>query len=364
MAEMTASEPTAQDAPLLEDLLAEGIESGIFTGAAAAIGTSDGIEWSTTAGERDPRSGEPVTPETLFDGASTTKAVVTTTVVLRLVEEGVLALSAPIETYIPQLEDTERGEIPLHHFLTHTSGLQPYHYDEDWGSPEEAREAILSADLIEAEPGERFAYSCLNFVHLSDALRRVTDRTLADLAQEYVFEPAGMERSRMGPLEEPEPNAVVTYEWGHADATIHGDVHDPIGRALAGESGNAGLFTTATDMGTFAAEMVATARDEVETDGSHVLSPSTVARATADWIPDLESRPHGLGWRLGMACYPAANWPPSAFGHTGYTGASIWMDPEADRFAVLLTNEVYEGKGGGMPQFRERFHGAVAGQRY
>ncbi|MFB6194569.1 MAG: serine hydrolase domain-containing protein [Haloplanus sp.] len=357
------------EASTLEGLVADGIEADLFTGAAAAVGTSEGIDWQTTAGVRDPRSEDPdpVTGETLFDAASTTKAVVTTTTILRLVEEGVLALSAPLSDYIPPLSGTERGEIPLHRLMTHTSGLQPYHYDEEWESPEDARQGVYDADLVEAEPGERFAYSCLNFVHLVDAARRATDRTLADLAREYVFEQAGMESARLGPLEEGAPPAAVTYEYEHADSAFVGEIHDPIARAFAGESGNAGLFTTATDMGRFAAKLLDDRRDVAGSGPAaatdHLLAPGTIDRMTREWIPDL-GRPHGLGWRLAQECYPAPNWSLESFGHTGYTGASIWLDPEDDRFAVLLTNEVFCGKENGMIQFRERFHGAVAGERY
>lgn len=345
----------------LDDMLSEGIDEGIFTGAAAAVGSSDGIEWEATAGTRDPRSDDPVTDETLFDAASTTKATVTTTVVLRLVEEGRLALSAPVAEYVPPLEGTERGSIPLRHLLTHTSGLQPYHYDDDWETPEEARQAMYDADLIEADPGERFAYSCLNFVHLVDAVRRLTGRTLHELAAEYVFDPSGMESARLGPLDDDAPPAAVTYEHEHADRAFVGEIHDPIGRAFAGESGNAGLFATATDLGNFASTLLADSQSDRSEPG-RLLSPGTIARMTDDWIPGLE-RPHGLGWRLARECYPAPNWATDSFGHTGYTGASVWIDPDADRFAVLLTNEVYCGKGEGMIRFRERFHGAVAGGR-
>lgn len=348
--------------PTLDRLLTEGIDAGLFTGAAATVGTSDGIEWRTAVGERDPRTGDPVTDDTRFDAASTTKATVTTTVVLRLVEEGALAISEPLGAHVPPLDGTDRGEIPLWRLLTHTSGLQPYHY-EGWESPETARQAIYDADLLAAEQGDRFEYSCLNFVHLVDAVRRATGRTLADLAREYVFDPAGMERARIGPLPDDADPAAVTYEREHEDEVFTGEIHDPIARALAGESGNAGLFATATDLGRFATRLLTDRRRDAGADGDHLLAPGTIDRMTTDWLPDLD-RPHGLGWRLARECYPAPNWSLSSFGHTGYTGTSVWIDPDADRFAVLLTNEVFCGKDDGMVQFRERFHGAVAGERY
>lgn len=357
----SAREAHSQTDSALDRLISEGIETGIFTGAAGAVGSSEGIDWQTTAGERDPRNSEIVTEDTLFDAASTTKATVTTTVVLRLVEAGVLALSTPLADYIPPLEGTNRGDIPLRHFLTHTSGLQSYYYDDEWETPDTARQDIYDADLLEAEPGERFEYSCLNYAHLADAVRRATDRTLQQLAAEYVFEPAGMDSACLGPLNDASQVA-ATYEHEHADRALVGEIHDPIARALEGESGNSGLFVTVTDLARFAIQLLAD-RFRDRPVGNALLAASTIDRMTDDWIPSLD-RPHGLGWRLARECYPAPNWSESSFGHTGYTGTSIWLDPDADRFAVLLTNEVYCGKDNGMEQLRERFHGAVAGERY
>ena len=353
-----------KSAPALERLLSEGIEKSIFTAGAAVVGTSDGIEWQATVGTRDPEVEAPVTPDTLFDAASVTKATVTTTIVLRLVEEGKLALSTPLGECIPPLDSTERGEIPLVRLLTHTSGLQPYYYD-GWDSPAVAREAIYDADLFEAEPGERFEYSCLNFVHLADAIRRVTGDSLAELAHRYVFEPAGMERARMGPLGT-DATAVVTYDHEHDDRRLQGEIHDPIARALDGESGNAGLFASATDLARLATALLDDDRGPDGGRGPHgdrLLAPGTIARMREDWtVPG--DRPHGLGWRLAHECTPAPNWSRASFGHTGYTGTSLWIDPVADRFAALLTNEVYCGKENGMIRLRERFHGAVVGEGF
>ena len=367
MVESSPETSGPKSAPVLQKLLSEGIEKSIFTAGATAIGTSDGIEWQGTVGTRDPEGEDPVTPTTRFDAASLTKATVMTTIVLRLVEEGTLALSTPLGECIPPLDGTERGEIPLVRLLTHTSGLQPYYYD-GWDGPAAAREAIYEADLLECEPGERFEYSCLNFVHLADAVRRVTDSSLAELAHRHVFEPAGMEGARMGPVEE--TPAVVTHEREHADRVLQGEIHDPIARALEGESGNAGLFASAADLARLATALLGDGRgpgggrapeDGQGPDGDRLLSPGTIARMCEDWTSP-EDRPHGLGWRLAHECAPAPNWSRASFGHTGYTGTSLWLDPEADRFAVLLTNEVYCGKERGMVRLRERFHGAVVGE--
>lgn len=343
----------------LDRLLAEGVEDDLYTGAVAAVGTADGIERLVTVGERDPDADAPVTEETLFDAASVTKPVVTTTVVLRLVEEGTIALSAPIGEYVEPLAGTNRGDLPLREFLTHTTGIQPYHYDPDWADPEAGRGDIYERELIVPGQHGEFEYSCLNFVHLADVARRRTGSTLSELASRYVFEPAGMERARLGPLEDDSLPVAVTYEREHADRELRGEIHDPIARGLEGESGNAGLFATGRDLARFTRALLA----DRTGDGPGILSPPTIGRMRENWLPE-EQRPHGLGWRLAQDHYPASNWSRSSFGHTGYTGTSIWLDPEYDRFAVLLSNEVYRGKEQGMIRFRERFHGVVGGGRY
>lgn len=347
------------DGPALDRLLEAGVEDGLYTGAVAAVGSSAGVQRLATVGERDPDAEAPVTEETLFDAASVTKAVVTTTVILRLVEAGVLALSAPIGEYVAELAGTNRGELPLRTFLTHTTGLQPYHYDPDWADPAAARADIYERELL--VPGQRgeYEYSCLNFVHLADAARQASDDTLAALADRYVFEPAGMESARLGPVGDDSPRVAVTYERDYLDRALQGEIHDPIARALDGESGNAGLFATGEDLARFCRTLLA----DRAGDGGTLLSPATIARMRENWLPEAE-HPHGLGWRLARDHYPATNWSRSSFGHTGYAGSSVWIDPEFDRFAVLLTNEVYCGKEQGMLRFRERFHGVVAGGRY
>ena len=350
--------PTSGSDDPLTGLLEDGLAEGAFPGAVAAVGSADGTHRVVAVGERDPEEGLAATPETVFDLASLTKPVVTATVALALTERGEIALSDSLGRHVPALEGTERGEVTLVELLTHTSGFQPYAFDPAWTTAEETLEGLYDRSLVDVDPGERYEYSCLNFVHLAEALRQATGEALAGLAQRLVFEPVGMDDARLGPTDA-EPLA-ATYDHDYRDRTLRGEVHDPLGNAMGGESGNAGLFATIADVARFARALLNEGRAE---SGERLLSPATVARLSEDHAPDVDE-PHSLGWRLARGQYPGLPWSGDAIGHTGYTGTSLWLDSRNDRFAALLTNQVYDGKGTGLIRFRERFHGLVGAGRY
>ncbi|WP_135830245.1 serine hydrolase domain-containing protein [Halorussus halobius] len=338
----------------LDSLLSAGVVAEVYPGAVAAVGSSDGVDRLLAVGEVDPERGAAATPNTVFDAASLTKPVVTATVVLSLVERGVLAMADPIGAYVPALDGRERGEIPLDAFLTHTSGLRPYAFSEAWETPDEAFADLYSRDLLEAPPGERVEYSCLNYVHLADVASRATGRPFPELARDLVFDPAGMTDSRVGSPPADVGSVAPTFDREYRNRTLRGEIHDPIAWKLAGASGNAGLFTTATDLARFARALL---------DGGGVLSAGTVAALSTDRTPELDE-PRGLGWKLVRGGSAPLGWSTDAVGHTGYTGTSLWIDLARDRFGVLLTNEVYHGKNGGIVDVRRRFRAIVASGRY
>lgn len=346
---------TENDVDRLEALLAAGVEDETFSGAVAAVGSADGIDRLVAVGEADPERGIPTRPDTVFDAASLTKPVVTATVVLSLVERGVLALSDPLSAHVPELAERERGDVSLESLLTHTSGLEPYAFSSEWETAEAALGDIYTRDLLDAEPGDRVEYSCLNYVHLADVATRATDRQFSALARDLVFDPAGMTDSRMGPLPEgSDAEVAVTYDREYRDRTLRGEIHDPIAWAFAGESGNAGLFTTATDLVRFARAIL--------DGGGDLLSSASVTALSADRTPAHEES-RSLGWKLVADGASAPGWSNRTVGHTGYTGTSLRLDLECDRFAVLLTNEVYYGKDGNLANVREAFHRLVADGR-
>jgi CubicO group peptidase (beta-lactamase class C family) len=340
----------------LEVFLVRGCDDGVYPGAVAAVGSADGIDRVAAVGIRDPERDEPVTRSTLFDAASLTKPVVTATVALALVERGVVALSDELGRHVSNLDD-RRDEIRLVELLTHSSGLQPYAFSESWESRADALTGLANRPLLPAKPGSRYEYSCLNFVYLAEVLRHATGCSLADLADTFVFTQADMDDSRLGPATDAS-SVAATYDHTYRDRILPGEIHDPLGWAMDGESGNAGLFTTVDDLAMFAQASLADG-----TGTEKLLSTATIDRLQDDWLPGLDTR-HSLGWRLAGRISPAPNWSRCGLGHTGYTGTSLWLDHNHDRFAVLLTNQVYDGKETDLIRFRERFHAMTAAGQF
>lgn len=314
-------------------LLESGV-SDVYSGAALAIGTRE-VEETFIVGERE-AGGEPVTADTRFDLASLTKAIATTTVTLRLVERGRIVLDAPLSAYLDPVSTTDRGAIPVRSLLTHTSGLPPYKsFPFGWDSRDALVESMYDSPLsVLAPPDELYVYSDLNFVLLGEIVRSVTNDSLATAFDERVASPLGLDRTSFGPLPENTPVA-ATRDRRWRKRILRGEIHDYMGAIMDGESGNAGLFATAGDVATVATMLL----DRGSVAGTRVLAPTTVETLRENILPSIDER-HGLGWRLGTTNRPATGWSRDAFGHTGFTGTSVWIDPRTDLFVVLLTNRL------------------------
>lgn len=351
---MTEEDCSSTD--VIEELLERGHQDGIYEGAAAAVGDTGGVSHVETVGTEAGAGSAPVTRATRFDVASLTKPVVTATIALRLVERGRFDLETTLGAYVESAAGTERGSIPIRTLLTHTSGLPPYKsFPFGWDSREALLASLYDSPLaLLAEPDEWFVYSDLNFVHLADALRHATGDSLASLARTHVFEPAGMADAALGPLTDDE-NVAATRDERWRERQLRGEIHDYIGAVMEGEGGNAGLFATIDDLAGFANALLDGGQDSE----GKVLASSTVETLRRDAIAHLD-RPHGLGWRLAHGGQPAPTWSPAAFGHTGFTGTSLWLDPERDQFAVLLMNSLLtDATGDDLAGFRRRFHAGI-----
>lgn len=350
-------------------LLRESIDKKIIPSAAYAIGEGRQTLCTEVLGDRalfpEP---QPADTDTLYDLASLSKLVSTTMVALRLVEEGRLLLSDPLATFFSSEElagcPEGREGVTVFHLMTHTSGITPHlplWTRLDTPEPSAVAHTILSSAAVCA-PGEQVYYSCMGYILLQILIERLTGRRLDRLAEELVFRPLGMTRTGYCPTSE---NVVTTEFSSLHQEYIKGHVHDENAHFLGGVSGNAGVFSPLGDMTRFAV-MCATRGELPEAPGKRFLSEAAFSSAVRDYTPGLaESR--GLGFQLKPPLPGLSSagdlMSVGSYGHTGFTGTSLWVDAESGRWAVLLTNAVHLGRDKtAFFRVRRLFHNAVMGE--
>lgn len=297
----------------------------------------------------------PLTKDTIYDLASVSKCVATTTMFLMLLEKGALRLDDSVTYFYPEFN--AKGKLRLRHLLTHTSGLPawlPIYKNafsrDDW------LKALANTDL-EYETGSKVVYSCLGFILLGLILEKVARESLAAFLKRELFDPLGMKDTgyNVGPLER-----VAPTEYSPAkNCILKGIVHDENAASLGGVSGNAGVFSTAFDLALFAAMLLS----EGFWNNKTYLSPSSLRLMRYNHTSHLNDN-RGLGWALkGEYSSGGDLLSPYSFGHTGFTGTSIWLDPALDLAIILLTNRVHPTREGGQGIIRLRalFANAVVG---
>jgi uncharacterized protein YbbC (DUF1343 family)/CubicO group peptidase (beta-lactamase class C family) len=352
---------------LIEPLVEEAIAGGQMPGAVVVAGRGDQVLYRRAFGQRAVRPApEPMTLDTIFDVASLTKVVATTTAVMALVEDGRIRLTDRVSTYIPGFGRYRKDGITVGHLLTHVSGLRP---DLDLAVPFDggAEEAIRLAveEVPVAAPGERFIYSDIGFFLLGHIVETVSKQTLDDFLKARAFGPLGMTdttflppaslRGRIAPTEGCEP---LAWPCKAGSPMLRGVVHDPTARRMTGVAGHAGLFSTGDDLAIFARMILAGGSWK----GARVLSPLTVAKMMRPATPATMRPLRGLGWDIDTSF--SANrgelLPVGSFGHTGFTGTSLWIDPLTHTFVIVLSNRVHPiGKGDATP-LRARIASVVA----
>jgi uncharacterized protein YbbC (DUF1343 family) len=337
----------------IADLVNAAIAERQLPGAVVLVGRGDEILYSRAFGRRAvaPVS-EPMTEDTIFDVASLTKVVATTTSVMQLVERGSIRLSDPVSRFIPEFGRYGKSAIVVRDLMTHTSGLRPdLELEAEFtGSDEAIRRASEEVPL--AKPGEKFIYSDINYFVLGEIVRRVSGETLDRYTSAHIFEPLGMKdtmflppdslQPRIAPTERCDPLAWPCSKGGAP--FLRGVVHDPTARRMGGVAGHAGLFSTAADLSRFCRMLL---------EGGHlgdvrILSAATVAMMTSPASPSTLPDVRGLGWDIDST-YSANRgdlFPFGSFGHTGFTGTSLWLDPLTRGYVVFLSNRVHpDGKG-------------------
>jgi uncharacterized protein YbbC (DUF1343 family) len=286
-----------------------------------------------------------MTTDTIFDLASLTKPLATATSVMKLVEQGKIRLLDRVEQYLPEFGNNGKQQITVYHLLTHQGGLLPDNALADYqDGPKKAWERICALGL-RAEPGEKFIYTDVGYIVLSELVRRVTDQRIDAFAQTRIYDPLGMGETGYLPSEALRARAAVTEQ--REQRWMQGEVHDPRAYLLDGVAGHAGLFSSAEDLALYADMMLGqgTANDR------RVLAARTVHRMT-DAYP-VHRDPgrigfRGLGWdkRTGYSSNRGELFSRRAFGHGGFTGTAMWIDPELDLFVIFLSNRVHpNGKG-------------------
>lgn len=353
----------------LDAVIEAAIRSDEIPGAVLLVGHQGRIVHRRAYGSRALLPArEPMTLETIFDLASLTKVVATTSAVALLLEQGRLRLNDPVARSLPEFAAHGKDQVTLRHLLTHTSGLRPIpRLPEEWMGIEPVLKAIFD-DALVAPPGARFLYSDCNFILLGEIVRRVSGQPLDAFVAERVFAPLGMRHTRFRPPETWKGRIAPTEEidlptgdkaGSGKGRVLRGVVHDPRARGMGGVAGHAGLFAPADDLARFCRMLLA---DGVAPGGRRLFSPATVRKLTAPQTPAWSPTLRGLGWDIDSV-YSAPRgelFPLGSYGHTGFTGTSVWLDRESRTFVILLANSVHPYARPAISSLRAKVATAVA----
>jgi len=328
----------------IEEVLNRARADSAFPGAFAVVGTHDGVLAEYGVGQLDwaptPRPDE----HTLWDLASLTKVVGLTTAIMQLVEQHRVDLDAPLQRYIPDWTGPNKNRVSVRNLLTHTSGLPAFKaYDEITHDPDSLAKLMFSTPL-DTVPGVRMVYSDIGAYMLGKLVERITGQTLDAYVHDHVFAPLTMDETMYRPPASLLPRIAPTEFDPKRGGLVRGKVHDERAYYLGGVSAHAGIFSSGHDLARFARMYL----NGGTLDGVRVVQASTIARFTAFTDSTFSNR--GIGWQKpdlpGMKfASPSSAWAghlmsTRAFGHTGFTGTSIAIDPSRDLFVVLLTNRV------------------------
>jgi uncharacterized protein YbbC (DUF1343 family)/CubicO group peptidase (beta-lactamase class C family) len=338
---------------VLDDIVQEAIRDEQVPGAVVLVGHDGQVIYRKAFGERslEPHR-EPMTVDTVFDIASLTKVVATTTAAMQLVQKGQVRVNEPVAKYIPEFAENGKEEITVRELLTHYSGLPK---DLDLSPPWEGRETALRMAYAERPiyvPGSQFLYSDVNFIVLGALVERVSGMSLEEYCQKNIFVPLKMAHTRFLPPPSWAPKIAPT-QYDEHDKMLRGIVHDPTARRMGGMAGHAGLFSTADDLATLAEALL---------DGSSILSPLMIEKMTTPQQPPTSQVLRGFGWDIDSPfSSPRGDLlPVGSFGHTGFTGTSLWIDPTTRTYIIILSNAVHPRGKGSAIALRSKIATAVA----
>lgn len=312
----------------IEYVVNQGIKYGAYPGASVVVGKNGVIIFEKGYGHTTYTDSNTVIPiHTMYDLASLTKVVSATTAIMYLYDRGLIKLDDKVSQYLPEFEGGAKNNVTIQHLLTHTSGL-PSGRSLPSNAIYIARELVMKTSLRHS-PGSHYEYSDLSMILLGMISEKITHMPLDEFTRDSIFTPLKMTNTMYTPDESFNDRIAPTLN-------VKGQVHDPMASALGGVAGNAGLFSTATDLAIFAQMML----NKGKVDSVQFLKPETVELFTKNITQD-----RALGWQTcARGSYGCGSLSKQAFGHTGYTGTSMWIDPTSDTFIIVLTNRVYAPK--------------------
>ena len=355
-ATLLAIQATTSPLPLgnLHSAVEMGIDRGVYPGAVLVVGTSEAIIESHGFGNFtwDAGSKVPDSDSTLFDLASLTKVVATTAAVMRLVETDRLDLDSRVSEFIPEFTGEGKERVTVRQLLDHSSGMRSFLSLPDMVEDATAARGAVLEEPLRFTPGRGVIYSDLNIMILGWVIEAVTGESLGEFARAEIFEPLHMMDTQFRPSRSLRGRIMPVGLWrGHV---IAGELHDQNAVILGGVSGHAGLYSTGSDLARFAQEMLKAGLGRT----SQLFSEETVLQFTARRSGD-----RALGWEMNDTTstgHTGQFLSPSAYGHGGYTGGSIWIDPGRDLFVILLTNRVFAPRTGRSISALREIRGEVA----
>jgi CubicO group peptidase (beta-lactamase class C family) len=328
--------PAQSDAAIrdsLRHILDRALRDSAFPGAIAVVGTRSRVIAQYAVGHVDWAPSPAPDEHTLWDLASLTKVIGLTSGVMQLVSQGRITLDAPVQKYLPAWTGPNKSRVTIRHLLTHTSGLPAFKaYDEITHDPDSLAKLMVATQL-DTLPGAKMVYSDIGAYMMGRVLEKVSGQTLDAYLAEHVFAPAGMRETMYKPSASLLPRIAPTEIDPRRGGLVRGKVHDERAYYLGGVSAHAGLFSTAHDLTRFAQMYL----NGGVIDGTRVLPQREITEFTGT----KQVADRAIGWQKPDGTNSAGHrMSPQAFGHTGFTGTSIWMDPTHDVFVILLTNRV------------------------
>src|SRR5256714_1009477 len=378
-AQLPAALPTTQGISAerlarMDEVIAASIEKKDLPGAVVLVARHGKIVWRKAYGARAvaPQR-EAMTLDTIFDLASLTKVVATTTSIMLLIEQGRVRLADPVVQFIPEMKGEGRDAITIEQLMTHVSGFAPdFDLRERWTGYDEAIKHLYREPL-RTPPGTRFVYSDINYIALGEVVHRVSGLMLDEFARRNIFLPLGMRDTSFNPSASLRPRIAPTEKrrgqmnylgdsganaGAEGEQWLRGQVHDPTSFRMGGVAGHAGLFSTADDLAIYCQMIL----NGGVYNGTRILSPLAVAMMTRPRAVSENGAARGLGRAIATSFSTNKGdlVPLGSFGHTGFTRTLVWIDPASDSFVIFLSNRVHPDGKGDVGPVRARVASIVA----